>query len=77
MKTIKNLGVTMKFRVGLEDVEVSDEIYRGLEKISERFSISDGEVIRDEDIMDAFDWLNDNIHDRDALDWEYEVDIED
>ena len=67
----------MKFRVGLEDVEVSDEIYRGLEKISERFSISDGEVIRDEDIMDAFDWLNDNIHDRDALDWEYEVDIED
>ena len=67
----------MKFRVGLEDVEVSDEIYRGLEKICERFSISDGEVIRDEDVMDALGWLNDNIHDRDALDWEYEVDIED
>lgn len=67
----------MKFRVGLEDVEVSDEIYRGLEKISERFSVSTGEVFRDEDIMDAFDWLNNNIHDRDALDWEYEVDIED
>lgn len=77
MKTIENLSVTMKFSVELSDVEVSDEVCRGLEKISEFFSVSTGEVIRDEDIIEAFDWLSNNIHSGDALDWEYEVDIED
>lgn len=77
MKTIENLSVTMKFSVELSDVEVSDEVYRGLEKISELFSVSTEEVIRDEDIIEAFDWLNNNIHSGDALDWGYEVDIED
>lgn len=77
MKTIENLTVKMNFSVVLSDVEVSDEVYRGLEKISELFSVSTEEVIRDEDIIEAFDWLNNNIHSGDALDWEYEVDIED
>lgn len=76
MKTIENLSVTMKFSVELSDVEVSDDVYRGLEKISELFSVSTGEVIRDQDIIEAFDWLDDNIHDSDALDWTYEVDVE-
>lgn len=77
MKTIENLTVKMKFSVELSDVEVSDEVHRGLEKISELFSVSTEEVIRDEDIIEAFDWLNNNIHSGDALDWGYEVDIED
>ena len=68
--------VDSKFHVELEDIEVSDEIYRGLEKISEGFSISCSDVIRDKDILAAFDWLCDNIHSSDAMDWEYEVDIE-
>ena len=76
MKKIENLSVGMKFRVGLGGVKVSDEIYRGLEKISERFSISDSDDVRDKDVMAAVEWLNDNIHSGDAMDWEYEVDIE-
>jgi predicted metal-dependent HD superfamily phosphohydrolase len=69
----------MKFRVELGDVEVSDKVYRGLEKISEELAITDNEGARsnDPDIVDAFEWLNDNIHDGDACNWEYEVDIED
>jgi predicted metal-dependent HD superfamily phosphohydrolase len=80
MKTIiEDMTVTMKFTIRLGDVEVSDGVYRGLEKISEELSITDskGAHSSDPDIVDAFEWLNDNIHSRDACDWEYSVDIED
>lgn len=77
MKTIENLSVKMKFSVELSDVEVSDEVYRGLEKISELFSITDSDIIRDKDIMEAFEWLTNHVHCDDALNLEYEVDIED
>ena len=67
----------MKFWVGLGGVKVSDKIYRGLEKINEHGFVSSEETSRDKDIIEAFDWLNNNIRSGDAFDWEYEVvDIE-
>lgn len=74
MRTIKNLYVKVTYTVGLEDVEVSDEVFEQLDKMADYgFSVEDCESSK---YPEAFDWLSDNIRERDALDWAYEVEIE-
>ncbi|MDO4881118.1 MAG: hypothetical protein Q3983_07545 [Capnocytophaga sp.] len=73
MKTIKNLTVKVTYCVGLIDVEVPDEVYEELDKMADYgFSVSDSEISK---FPNAFDWLSDNIRERDAMDWEYEVEF--
>lgn len=74
MKTIRNLYVKVTYTVGLGDVEVSDEVFEQLDKMADYgFSVEDCESSK---YPEAFDWLSDNIRERDALDWAYEVEIE-
>ena len=68
MKTI-TINVTCKYDVEITR-EVSDEVYDQLCDIYDNGgSISDSEI-RD---SKAMDWLADNVDERDALNWEYEI----
>ncbi|MDE6410037.1 MAG: hypothetical protein K2K81_07330 [Muribaculaceae bacterium] len=68
MKTI-TINVTCKYDVEITR-EVSDEVYDQLCDIYDNGgSISDGEI-RD---GKAMDWLADNVNEKDALNWEYEI----
>ncbi|MBF0649143.1 hypothetical protein IR083_09955 [Dysgonomonas sp. GY75] len=75
MKKIKDLTVQVTYRMGLVDLEVSDDIYNGLIKIAHKVTISDDEanMTKDKDIQAAFEWLTDNINEDDAMSWEYEI----
>lgn len=70
MKTIKDLTVKVTYRVGLGNVKVPDEVYDELAKAyDEGGDVSD---CRDE-FENASEWLLDNIRQRDAMDWEFEI----
>ncbi len=76
MKTIKDLTVKVTYRVGLGNIEVRDEIYEALDYLADRGETGCDLVDVDEKVGTAFEWLADHIHERDAFDWDYEVDIE-
>lgn len=72
MKVIKDLTIAVTYTVGLSDVEVSDEVYEALSSCYDE----GGEVLPDsfdkhEQI--ASEWLSGNIHEEDAMAWEYEI----
>ena len=71
MKRLKNLTVSCTYTVGLTDVEVPDEVYEGLASrddfAADMLNMSDEENA-------AFEWLVDNIEERDAMEWICEVD---
>lgn len=72
MKTIKDLTIKVTYRVGLGDVEVSDKVYEALSKCYDK----GGEVSPDsfdEDEQTASEWLSENVHEADAMDWEFEI----
>jgi hypothetical protein len=74
MRTIKNLYVKVTYTVGLEDVEVSDEVFEQLDKMADYgFSVEDCESSK---YPEAFDWLAYNIREKDAMDWAYEVEFD-
>ena len=75
MANIKDLTVKMTIRVGLQDIEVSDRVKIGLEKMSNigEFTDDDANRTRDNDLIAAFDWLNSNINDEDAIDIAYDI----
>ena len=74
MKVIKDLAVTVTYMVEFEEVEVPDKVFEQLNKL-ENYGISVG--IGDSDEYEkAFEWLMNNIREDDAMDWKYEVYIE-
>ena len=74
MKVIKDLNVTVTYTVGFGGVEVSDEVFEQLDKMA-KYGITIGLGNTDE-YEEAFGWLIDNIREDDAMDWEYEVEID-
>lgn len=73
MKKIDKLTVTVTYTVGLNNVEVSDSVYQGL--------VARGELDPDDCGLDAnernaLEWLADNITEHDAVDLNYDVDID-
>ena len=68
MKTIKNLTVTVTYTVGLEDIEVPEEVY---DDLIENYDSGAWEVPED---SIAAGWLADNIIEKDAMRWSYEID---
>lgn len=74
MKVIKDLNVTVTYTVGLGGVEVPDEVFEQLDKMA-KYGITIGLGNTDE-YEEAFGWLIDNIREDDAMDWEYEVEID-
>lgn len=78
MKRIK-INVTTKYTVGL-GVNVPDDVYEGLCKAYNNGGEIDPDSIKvhtDKKLSAASDWLADNIREKDAMNWEWEIyDIE-
>lgn len=68
---IKELSVTVTYTACLGDIDVSEEIYKELIKAFE-----EGETINsgEKEYANANDWLADNIQEKDAMNWEIEID---
>ena len=72
MKIIKNLTVKMTYRVGLGNVEISDDVYDALAKCYDE----GGEVPMQgectlygvDELACVPEWLSDNIREADAMD---------
>lgn len=72
MKVIKDLTIAVTYTVGLSDVEVPDEVYEALSSCyDEGGEVSPDSFDKHEQI--ASEWLSDNIHEEDAMAWEYEI----
>ena len=74
MKIIKDLNVTVTYTVGLGDVEVPEKVFEQLDKMAQ-YGITIG-LGNSEEYEEVFGWLRDNIREDDAMDWEYEVEID-
>lgn len=66
MKTIKDLTVKATYKVGLSNVEVSDEVYNQLSQYYD-----EGENVYA--LSEVEEWLMDNIRQDDAMEWEFEI----
>lgn len=75
---VKELYVKVTYHVGLSDVEVSNELYEALQQLADRGKVR-GDFVHSDGLLDtAIEWLEDNIEESDACDWEYEIeDMED
>ena len=74
MKVIKDLAVTVTYTVELGGVEVPDKVFEQLNKMADYgFSVGIGDS---DEYEKAFEWLMNNIREDDAMDWKYEVYIE-
>ena len=76
MKKIKDLTVTVTYTVGLHDVEVSEKVYDDLNALADKGRVNCDLLNLDEQVCTGFEWLSDHIHESDACDWNYEVDME-
>ena len=74
MKIIKDLAVTVTYTVELGGVEVPDKVFEQLNNMT-KYGISVG-IEDSEKYEKAFEWLMNNIREDDAMDWEYEVGID-
>ena len=74
MKVIKDLAVTVTYTVELGGVEVPDKVFEELNNMT-KYGISVG-IEDSEKYEKAFEWLMNNIREDDAMDWEYEVGID-
>lgn len=74
MKNIKGLIVKVTYRVGLGDVEVSDEIYEALGGCYDKGGdVPEEHICATDEESIASEWLNGNIKEADAMGWEYEI----
>ncbi len=79
MKTIKDMSIKMTYRIGLGNVEVPDKVFDALSKCYYR----GGDVLMPDmcniigrpELAEAYKWISDNIHENDAMDWKYEIEI--
>ena len=76
MTKIKDLTVTVTYTVGLHDVEVTEKVYEALNALADRGRVNCDFMDLGEQVCAGFEWLSDHIHESDAYDWNYEVDIE-
>ena len=69
--TIKDLVVEVTYRVGLGGIEVPSEVYDQINEASDN-----GDKISLTGMLkypEALEWLKDNIHEDDCMDWEIEI----
>ena len=66
---IKKLDVTVTYRVGIGGFDVSDSVYRGLKKMGELFNNN----LLDDDVVNADEWLYNNIRQSDEYQLCYRV----
>ncbi|MDR1562280.1 MAG: hypothetical protein LBS54_04225 [Dysgonamonadaceae bacterium] len=68
-KKIKSLEITVTYKVGYCDVEISDEM---LKKFIDVYDCGGCNFDSDKH-ADAVEWLNQNICEADAYEWSYEI----
>lgn len=69
---IEKMQVEIRYAVELDDVKVSNKIYKGLLKIASHGGVSNHDhLLADEEVKQAFDWLNKNAKQSNALSWCY------
>jgi len=68
---VKDLRVTVKYSVGLGNVEMPEEAYKQLVEAADNGIAIDPCGMT---YLEAADWLGENIKERDCMDWECEVD---
>ena len=73
MKTIENLTIKATYYVGFGNLEIPDEVYEGLCKIYDDNCREISITTENKDIWAALEWLTDNIKERDAYDFNYEL----
>jgi hypothetical protein len=68
---VKDLTVSVTYRVGLGDVKMPHKVYKELIKAQEKGDdiTMDGNT----KYIEAYDWLSDNIKERDCMDWSVEI----
>jgi len=71
MKTVKDLTVEVKYRVGLGNVEVPDDVFEQLVEAADNWDRIDPTMMNK--YVEAAEWLTENIRERDCMDWEYEI----
>lgn len=72
MKKIKDLTIKVTYIVELDNVEVSDKVYDALAQCYYNGgNVSPDGMTNEESI--AAGWLNDNIRESDAMEWEYDI----
>jgi hypothetical protein len=71
MVKIKDLTVKVTYRVGLGEVEMPEEVHQQLLEASQNGDeIEMGGISK---YPDAYEWLSDNIRERDCMDWSAEI----
>jgi len=77
MRKIQDLTVKTTYRAGFGSLEVTESIYNGLCKIRDNYgfgiSADEANMAKDNEILDAYEWLTDNINESNAMWWEYEI----
>lgn len=76
MKKDKGLKRKGNLFVSLYDVEVTEKVYEALNALADRGRVNCDFMDLDEQVCNGFEWLSDHIHESDACDWNYEVDME-
>lgn len=72
MKTIEDLTVKVTYTVILSYVEVPERVYDALAQCYDEGGVVSQNNMTDEEAI-AAEWLNDNIKESDAMEWEYEI----
>lgn len=70
MKKIENLTVQVTYRVGLGSLEVPEIVYKQLNEIADNGREVDGSDMK---YTEALEWMNENIKERDCMDWSCEI----
>lgn len=71
MQKVNTLRVEVKYVVELSDFEIPQELFEEMEYLQgHTINISRAQILYPE----VLDWLSENIKERDAYDWEYEID---
>ena len=71
MKTVKDLSVTVKYKVGLGNIKMPEKVYKQIVEAAEKGNTIQGTGLK---YSDAAEWLSDNIKERDCFEWETEID---
>lgn len=73
MENIKKISVTITYKVGLGEIKAPENVIKQLKKAHENnIEISTG--IYQDEYDEAYEWLIDNIKEKDCYDWTCEID---
>lgn len=70
MKKIKNISVTVTYKVGLGGLNVPEDVFKQLNEIHDKGIEVDGSDMK---YTEALEWINKNIKERDCMDWSCEI----